>query len=379
MKPGGTVPPTSGRVESSTAPRRHRLLVDARMLDNSGIGTYLRQLLPRVVAQAPPGLDVEVIGGPELETLSWPADARVTFVRSSAPPYSIDEQVEGWRRRTRGDLYWSPHYNIPLLRGGRILVTVHDLAHLALPEYISAPHRRLYARVLFRRVHAASARIFDSHFTAGEYTRLVGPVRPGDEVIYPGVAESWFTVEKASPPHPRPYLLFVGNVKPHKNLRGLLEAYRAIADEIARDLVIVGRREGFIHGDAAVVRQAEALGDRVTFTGWVDDARLEQYVAHADALVFPSRYEGFGLPPLEAMACGCPVVASARASIPEVCGDAAVYFNPDDPAHIAQAIQRLLGDAVLRAEMIERGRERARQFTWDRCAAQTSEVISRLL
>ncbi len=355
-------------------------MVDARMLGHSGIGTYLRQLLPRVIDGAPQGVEFEIIGGEAAAVAAWAEDPRVTVTRSTAAPYSIQEQVEGWSRRRRGDLYWSPHYNIPILRGrGRMLVTVHDLAHLALPEFARAPHRRAYARLMFRRVHAAEARIFDSRFTADEYARLVAPPRPGDEVIYPGVAESWFTIEKGAAPHPRPYLLFVGNVKPHKNLRGLLEAYRLLADEVGHDLVIVGRRDGFIHGDPEVVRQAESFGGRVTFTGWVDDARLEQYVAHADALVFPSRYEGFGLPPLEAMACGCPVVASRRASIPEVCGEAAVYCDPDDPGDIAAAIRRLLGDAVLRQEMIARGRERARQFTWERCAAATNEVIGRLL
>ena len=373
--------PGAARAKSATrAPGGQRLLVDARMLGNSGIGTYVRHLLPRLVASAPPGLEFEFIGGPELGQLGGLDDARVTLTRSTAAPYSAREQIEGALRRRRGDAYWSPHYNIPLLRGGKMLVTVHDLAHLALPEYTRAAHRHAYARLMFARVRTATARIFDSRFSADEFARLVGPVGPGDEVIYPGVEASWFSIERAAvPPYPRPYLLYVGNVKPHKNVRGLLDAFRLMADGVEHDLIIVGRREGFIHGDPEAVRRAEALGGRVVFTDWVDDARLEQYFAHADALVFPSRYEGFGLPPLEAMASGCPVVVSRAASLPEVCGDAAIYCDPSDPADIAAATRRLLGDRALRDEMVERGRERAREFTWDRCAAQTAEMIGRLL
>jgi glycosyltransferase involved in cell wall biosynthesis len=108
------------------------------------------------------------------------------------------------------------------------------------------------------------------------------------------------------PPHPRPYLLFVGNVKPHKNLVGLLRAFALLHEEIPHDLLLVGRRHGFIHGSPEVEEQAARLGGRVRFTGWLEDREVKRLFAHADALVFPSFYEGFGLPPLEAMACGCP-------------------------------------------------------------------------
>jgi glycosyltransferase involved in cell wall biosynthesis len=118
----------------------------------------------------------------------------------------------------------------------------------------------------------------------------------------------------------------------------------------------------------------------VRFTGHLPEAELRQYYVHADALVLPSWYEGFGLPPLEAMACGVPVAVSRRASLPEVCGEAAVYFDhPEDPADIAAGIGRLLGDEALRRELVARGRERAREFTWDRAAEGTLEVIRSLI
>ena len=345
------------------------------MMQSSGIGTYLRQLLPRVV-QLNPDLAFELIGAAELADLGWGSDSRVAITESHASLYTIREQLEVVARSNRqADLFWSPHYNIPLLRRGRLLVTVHDLAHLALPELVRGVHRRAYARMMFQAVSRAAVRIFDSRFTAREYERLVGPMRKDDRVIYPGVDRSWFEVVRSPPPHPRPYLLFVGNVKPHKNLRVLLRMMAGMKDILEHDLVIVGRKEGFIHGDAEVLEHAAPLGDRVLFTGWIDEDRLKQYFKHAAALVFPSYYEGFGLPPLEAMACGCPVVVSRAASLPEVCGDAALYFEPSSPDALGRQVRTLLTDEVLRSELVERGRERASAFTWDRCATETSEVL----
>lgn len=367
--------------EQRRSTTRH-LVIDGRMLEHSGIGTYLRHLLPRVAAAVPAEVDVQVLGGAALEALPWPPGREVTLTRSDAPIYSVREQVEGAVRALsapRGEVYWSPHYNVPLLRRGRMLVTVHDLAHLALPSLVPARYRRAYARLLFRRVRGATARLFDSRFTADEYRRLVGPQGPLDEVVYPGVGEEWFSVERGEPPHPRPYLLYVGNVKPHKNVRGLLEAFGLLAEAVEHDLVIVGKREGFIHGDPEVVRRAEGLGGRVHFTGWVEDEVLRRWVANAAALVLPSQYEGFGLPPLEAMACGCPVVVSRVASLPEVCGEAAVYCDPRSPAEIAGAVRRLLREPGLREEMVGRGRERAREFGWERTARETVAVLARVM
>jgi glycosyltransferase involved in cell wall biosynthesis len=352
-----------------------QVTVDARMVRSSGIGTYIQNLLPRLMA-ADPATRFQILGGRELQAFEWTRGETVEWTECDAPIYSLREQLAvAARIDPASDLFWSPHYNVPLLHRGRLLVTVHDLAHLALPQFARAPHQRAYARLMFGAVRRATAKIFDSRFTANEYARLVGKSSGHDTVIHPGVDDAWFSIPTGAPPHARPYLLFVGNVKPQKNLGALLAAFGELIDEIPHDLVIVGRREGFIHGDSGVLGQAERLGDRVSLTGWVDDDRVKQYFAHADALIFPSFYEGFGLPPLEAMASGCPVIVSSAASLPEVCGNAALYCDPASPGSIRQQIRALLADSVLRAELVERGRERARTFTWDKCAEQTRQVI----
>ena len=149
---------------------------------------------------------------------------------------------------------------------------------------------------------------------------------------------------------------------------------------IPHDLVIVGRREGLLTADEAVAAKAEALGTRVHFTGFVEDDLLKQFVKHADALVLPSFYEGFGLPPLEAMACGCPALVSERSPrLPEACGDAALYCDPYNPRDIADKLALLMKDEGLRTSLRQKGLVRAKRFTWEACAEKTLGVLERVL
>ena len=180
-------------------------------------------------------------------------------------------------------------------------------------------------------------------------------------------------------PHKNPYFLYVGNIKPHKNLGTLIRAFNSLVEDFPYDLVLVGKREGFITGDSATILRAGEQSGRVHFTDHVDDGVLKQYMAHAEALVFPSLYEGFGLPPLEAMAAGCPVIASSAASIPEICGDAALYCDPHSSEDIAGKIRLLAGDVTLRNELRRKGVKHAKQFTWDSCIIETCRVVDGLL
>jgi glycosyltransferase involved in cell wall biosynthesis len=175
-----------------------------------------------------------------------------------------------------------------------------------------------------------------------------------------------------------PYLLFVGNVKPNKNVAALLEALTMVLERIPHRLVIVGRVHGMGTGDAAVVRRAEALGDRVRFAGEVDDATLQRLYAGAAALVMPSLYEGFGLPLLEAMQLGCPVLAATGSSLPEMAGEAALLFDPLVPRELAERLLQVQ-DAACMEGLRVRGLARVRQFSFERCAQQTAAVMNRQL
>jgi glycosyltransferase involved in cell wall biosynthesis len=380
-----------------------RLAIDVRMMNSSGIGRYIRQVVP-LVSRLPGGPRIALLGdpvevgqlglGPENASRGTvdpqadhgtraPAgvDAAPTIHSCRAAIYSAREQIEIPRATPVDvDVFWSPHYNFPILSPARLVVTVHDTLHIARPEYVRGPHRRLYARLMFAQLRQrAHAIICVSRFTAEELMRHAGVDANRIEVIHQGVDPEWFDVPAGRSPHPRPYFLYVGNVKPHKNLRRLIEAFEITARDVPHDLLIVGRKDGLLGGDDVVQSRAAALGSRVAFTGEVDDEVLKSLVASAEALVLPSRYEGFGLPALEAMAAGCPALVARAAALPEVCGDAALYFGPDDVAELAACLARIVRDRPLRDDLIAAGRHRARMFTWDTCARHTREVLDQAL
>lgn len=356
------------------------ITIDARWINISGMGTYLRNVLPGVIA-AFPDIEFCLLGDKlVLATLEGLNRNNVRMVEAKASMYSLTEQLELKRiipKETR--LYWATHYNVPLLYRGEMLVTVYDLFHLAMPDLVGGLHKRLYAKIMFGAVRRRAAAIITiSRFTKDELIRFTGE---GKQPIYPihlGVADAWFRIPPGARPYQRRYILFVGNVKPHKNLSALVKAFGSICDKIPHDLVIVGKKEGFITGDEVVANEAARLGSRVQFTGYVDDKKLRQYFAHAEALVFPSLYEGFGLPPLEAMAAGCPVLVSSAASLPEICGDAAVYFDQHRSEDIAKKMLEVLSDEVLRESIRQKGYKHARTFIWDKCVSQTCNVIRAL-
>lgn len=358
------------------------IAIDVRMHCSSGIGTYITELLPRIV-HARPDWRFSLLGPPaELAAYDWAAGKNVRICPCDAPIYSVSEQLQLVRRTPRHvDLFWAPHYNIPLGVRTKLLVTVHDVFHLAMPSYIRHRYKQAYARGMFAAIRRRADTILCvSHFTQREFLRLVGERQPAPQTIHPGVDESWFDVPEADSPHDKPFLLFVGNIKPHKNLAALLQAFGFIMADVPHDLIIVGKQEGFITADSAAVEMAQTFRNRVHFTGVISRSSLQQYFTHATALVFPSLYEGFGLPPLEAMACGCPVIASMVAAIPEVCEDGVLYCDPRNPRDIAEKIMSLIGDPALRANLQKRGRVRAALFRgWGRCAEQTLDAIEELL
>lgn len=356
------------------------------MLFSSGIGTYLRNVLPRVVHIMQETVDIELTV--LCRTLEQDACRalldrcrNVTTIPSDAAIYGIAEQrafVTAIPRNS--DLVWSPHYNIPALWFGKLVVTVHDTFHLAMPEFVTGVHRRWYAKLMFHLLAAKASRVICvSRFTARELSEHVRIAGEKVRVIHNGVGESWFAVNDRGDPSRRPYYLYVGNVKPHKNLGRLLSGFALIKDQVPHDLVIVGKKEGFITGDTRVDAAASALGDRVVFTGEVSDETLKSWVASAEALVFPSLYEGFGLPPLEAMAAGCPAIVSNAASLPEICGDAVLYCDPRNSSDIAEKMLAVSRDRLLRARLCALGREHARDFSWDRAAQQTAVVLQEVL
>jgi glycosyltransferase involved in cell wall biosynthesis len=216
-----------------------------------------------------------------------------------------------------------------------------------------------------------------SEFTASEM-RQIGGLNPDRICVTPlGVDSRRFGEE--APDVGGDGFLYVGNIKPHKNLMKLLDAWEHVAPQVEGNLCIVGRRDGFFTSDRKIQRRIRSLGSRVEFSGEVDDLTLAAYYRKATALVLPSLYEGFGLPVLEAMSLGCPVIAANTSALPETGGAAALYFPPLDQNALAECMLRLASNSALRVQMREAGLIRARQYTWDRTAEFTAAAFRRLL
>jgi glycosyltransferase involved in cell wall biosynthesis len=357
--------------ESMLAAGPRRVVVDARMLHFSGIGVYVNHVLRAFKAMDMPFSFAANQWTEELDGTPPDYDFR-------ARVYSIKEQIAFNRLRISADqIWWSPHYNIPVLHRGRLVTTIHDLAHVALPQFFGEWKKRMYSKLMFEAVARKSHSIICvSQFTADELLRRTSADHRKVHVIHNGVDEKWFEPDRSERPSARPYILSVGNVKPHKNFQRLIQAFAKIQERHDVDLMLVGRKEGFLAGDSAELDLAGVPEGRLHFTGHVSDSLLRSYYAHAEALVFPSLYEGFGLPPLEAMASGCPVVASNAASIPEVCGEAVIYCDPlsvDDIADKIKLVLELKGNE--RLTLLENARTHAARFSWKRCARETWEIL----
>ena len=268
-------------------------------------------------------------------------------------------------------------------RGGRRVVTVHDLTCIDFPQFHTLARRVLFRFGLYRAVRLADAIIVHSTAIKRDIEQRVGSRRAAIHVV-PSAAGPQFVPLAPAETEPvvrryglayREYLLFVGNIEPRKNLLGLLRAYETLRRKRrhAPALVIAGgagwKNRAILDAVAASPYTAD-----IRIVGYVPEAELAALMNGALAFVYPSLYEGFGLPPLEAMACGTPVITSNRSSLPEVVGAAALLVDPEDTRDLADAMARLVDEAPLREELRERGLERARAFSWQRTAELTSAV-----
>jgi glycosyltransferase involved in cell wall biosynthesis len=357
------------------------ITIDIRWIEASGIGTYIQNVVPGIIRAMPEERFTLICRSDSVNNLEHLLSSNVRLIGARSKMYSLFEQIEIPRLIPHETtLFFSPHYPIPLGYKGKLLVTVHDAFHLAMPRIVGGWHKTLYARFMFSQVcKRASAIITDSTFTKVELKRLLPYELSNIYSIYLGVDSSWRGINLGKSPHHRPYLVFVGNIKPNKNLTRLVEAFTKILHTIPHDLILIGKKSGFITGDSKVLSLSEMHSDRIIFTDFISDENLKHYLVNATALIFPSLYEGFGLPPLEAMSCGCPVLVSNRASLPEVCGGAALYFDPEDVEDMAEKIRQIATDAALRDEMRVMGIHQSDKFSWEKTVNQTVKVIQNLL
>jgi glycosyltransferase involved in cell wall biosynthesis len=360
--------------------------LDARKLFDGGVGSYIRGLLPACALQAREHSFTALVDPRDLGRVAWSAPVHEAPVR--AGKYGLAEHfvVPAAARRLGVQLLHEPHYTLPLGWNGRSVVTIHDLIHIRFGRFFP-PGASLYARAMAGIAAARADRVIvDSEHTGRDVIELLHVPEGRVRVVHLGVspqiarpATPETEAFRASRALPRDYLLYVGARKRHKNLELLIDALATLPPGTRPALVLSGGRPAPEEPLARRVRE-RGLSDAVHYAGRVtDDRELSCLYAGAALYVHPSLAEGFGLPPLEAMACGTPVLSSNAASLPEVLGDAAVLLPPADPRHWASEITRLLSDAAERARLVERGLARARTFTWERAARQTLLVYAEAL
>ncbi|MEW6231871.1 MAG: glycosyltransferase family 1 protein [Chloroflexota bacterium] len=282
------------------------------------------------------------------------------------------------------DLLHSTDHLLPPLRRVRTVFTVHDLVFLFFPEY-HLPLNRWYLTLMMPRfIRRADAVITVSECSRRDLVRLYRLDQARIHVIYEGIDDHFRPVEdrevlaavRRQYGLPDGFILYVGTIEPRKNLTTLLKAYQTLKGQgLESKLVIVGKK-GWLYQDFFRRLRELGLEGQVIFPGYVPDDDLPAIYSAAQVFAFPSLYEGFGLPPLEAMACGAPVVCSNTSSLPEVVGDAAILVNPRDVGEIVAAIERVIADSTLRDAMRAKGIAQAAKFSWERAARETLEVYA---
>ncbi len=295
-------------------------------------------------------------------------------------------------QRERAALAHVPYFAPPLFPRMKTIVTIHDLIPLLLPLYRGSLLVRAYTQLVAAGARRADAIIADSEWTKRDIVQRLGIDAARVRVVYlaadarycPCDAAAIATVRrKYALPDPSPrsgLLLYLGGFDQRKNVRVIIEAFARLRDlyaagcRLALAGVILGKDSEFFPDPRRSARAVNLPDDAIRYVGWVDEADKPALYASATAFLFPSLYEGFGLPPLEAMACGTPVICSNASSLPEVVGDAALTVNPNDVAAWADAMREVLTDAARRVEMRERGIAQAARFAWTRAAEETLAV-----
>lgn len=365
-----------------------RVAMDARLLyyRQGGTAVYIRQVL-RALADLDTRTNYFVLHSRRDRQTFTPGE---NFRRANLWTPS-HHRLEKWTLSAellllRPDILHCPDFIPPLWGARRTVITVHDLNFLHYPEFLTSESRRYYNGQIARATRQADHIMAVSAATRDDLVNLLGvPAEKitvqveGVEPTFQPLPEEVVAAGLESLGLPREYLLFVGTFEPRKNIPGLLQAYHHLQEKQpdAPPLVLAGRR-GWLIDDLTAQVTKLGLDAHVIWCENPAQSLMPALFNGARLLAMPSFYEGFGLPALEAMACGTPTVVANRSALPEIVGEAGILVDPDDPVHIAEGLYRLLNDTDLRARLRTAGLARAEQFTWQR-AAETILHVYRLL
>lgn len=355
------------------------IAIDARMIEMSGIGTYIQHLMGQ-------GIYDYAFGN---EKVIHKYDKTVKVIPYDAPIYSPQEQISfpSFAAKRAGIcLVHFPHYNVPLSYRGKFVVTVHDLTHIILPEFLGNKLKFFYAKFLLSNALKRSEHIFTVSENSKKDICKIFKIREQKiAVTYDAVDKDFrkkdisdvqYLYDKYQIPKNKKILMYVGNLKPHKNLARLVEAFSKSAGKDTYRLLLVGK--AFTSVDLIEIERNLGIESLVIHTGLVEKEELIDLYNLADLFIFPSLYEGFGIPPLEAMACGTPVIAANNSSIPEVVGEAAILFDALDIVDIKNSIDNTVGDDLLLHKLVDLGTKQFMKFRWETTIEEVKNCIDRI-
>ena len=290
-----------------------------------------------------------------------------------------------WLKRDRVDIFWGTQHTLPVFTPSDVkaVLTVHDLVHLIFPETMRLKNLIINKFIIPPSIRRTNAIVGVSEWTLNDVRKYLNPKNKIMRAIHSGVGRQFSPKNKKEAKAKiqslfhisDPFILTVGTFEPRKNLEGSFRAFERIVDKIPHHLLIVGQKGWKNKKTIREIKKSKNIS-RIHFMGYVEDDILPSLYKASDVFLFPSLYEGFGIPPLEAMACGVPVVASNVSSIPEVVGDGAVLVNPNNPENIAEGILNLLNDSDFREKMILRGKKQAEKYSWDKAAQKMVNLFS---
>jgi len=382
--------------------QRMKIAIDALplMMPKTGIGFYTHHLLSEFIRIAPENeyylCDIlwKQIFYNLIKIEDFPTMAE-TFQHISGFPHPLKivsrillflyTRTTGAKKIENTDLFFGPNFRAIFRDSLKTVITIHDMAHEYYPENVDEKLLRHLKQELPQTARLATLIITDSQNTKMDVLKFLNVPEDKVKVIYIGVDKTFrpindpIVLEATRKKYhlPGEFILYLGAIQPRKNIAGLIGAYHLLCQDpgFKYHLVVAGG-VGWKNQDISRLVVELGLKDRIIFTGYISSLDLPNLYNLAAAFIYPSFYEGFGLPVVEAMACGIPVVTSNNSSLPEVGGDAVIYVNPHSADEVANGIRRILSDKELRSQCIARGLERAKIFSWEKCASETLTVLN---
>jgi glycosyltransferase involved in cell wall biosynthesis len=353
-----------------------KITIDARMIFMSGIGRYIREVLNVMASHKELTINCLYQIKDEIKIKNLEFYNNCNWIPMRSEIFSILEQFEMPIKAPHSDIFWSPQYNVPIILPNRVrerVVTIHDVFQLYDFKNLSIA-KKVYVLLMINYSTWISQKIITvSKFSKREIIKSTYFAKHKVECIYNGINADFakdIEIQKLD----NPYILMVGNVKPHKNLSIVIKAFIQIEYLIPHTLIIVGKKEGFITGDQKAFLMAEGH-PRISFTGSITDAELKKLYNSASLFVFPSLYEGFGLPILEAMSFSLPIIASDIEVTRELFGDSIKYFKPYSVDDISECIIK----ALKKPFEIKGYSEILSRFTWTHTAEKHIKIFNELI